>query len=208
MALSWRFTLPCEKSGDFNDDSRLDISDPIFGLNSMFLGGSPLPEPHPEAGVDPTPDALTCELYAPIPPEETGDLVYLGDVDAVAGATVAIPVYVSSAEESEAYQLLLTYDPSVVEDVIAYDFSNTFYAEFGDTPGFHSIQAHEESGVITVGWIGSFTEEGFGVPAGEDVLAGEIVVQIAANEPEGAVPIELISRKGESTPRSPSKARS
>ena len=36
----------------------VDISDGIFLLGSLFQGGPPPPEPHPNAGVDPTPDGL------------------------------------------------------------------------------------------------------------------------------------------------------
>jgi hypothetical protein len=53
-------TLACEDAGDANDDGRLNISDPIFTLDSLFRGGKSMPPPYPEAGADPTADDLFC----------------------------------------------------------------------------------------------------------------------------------------------------
>ena len=52
---------PCQAACDMNDDGGLDISDPIFLLNFLFLGGRFPPPPHPGCGLDPTPDPLSCE---------------------------------------------------------------------------------------------------------------------------------------------------
>ena len=48
----------CRDALDTNDSGSVDISDGIFLLGSLFQGGPPPPEPHPNAGVDPTPDGL------------------------------------------------------------------------------------------------------------------------------------------------------
>jgi hypothetical protein len=48
----------CIDAADANDDGALNIADPIATLTWLFLGGTPLPAPGPEAGHDPTPDAL------------------------------------------------------------------------------------------------------------------------------------------------------
>ena len=63
------------KAADVTDDSAVDISDSVYLLNFLFLGGSPPPPPFPTPGEDPTPDDLTCgtgtitELTAtPFPP--------------------------------------------------------------------------------------------------------------------------------------------
>ncbi len=53
--------VPCNDSADTNDDGHLDISDPIFLLQYLFQSGSPLPpSPFPDAGIDPTGDAIDC----------------------------------------------------------------------------------------------------------------------------------------------------
>ena len=61
---SWRPT-PCEDAADANDDGRIDISDPIHILGYLFLGSAPPPAPHPECGLDPTPDGLGCADATP-----------------------------------------------------------------------------------------------------------------------------------------------
>lgn len=58
----------CQVSCDFNDDGAVDISDAIFGLSALFVPGSPPPSaPNPDCGIDPTPDALTCDSFPPCP---------------------------------------------------------------------------------------------------------------------------------------------
>lgn len=54
----------CLDAADVNDDGALDISDAIGELQHLFLGGPPPPAPYPEAGEDPTEDAMGC-LYGP-----------------------------------------------------------------------------------------------------------------------------------------------
>jgi len=50
----------CEDAADVNDDGKVDLSDPIALLAHLFAGGlAPYP-PFPEAGGDPTNDALRC----------------------------------------------------------------------------------------------------------------------------------------------------
>jgi hypothetical protein len=50
----------CLDRADSNDDGAVNITDPIIILELLFLGGAALPEPFPEPGTDPTPDALIC----------------------------------------------------------------------------------------------------------------------------------------------------
>lgn len=51
----------CQDRLDANDDSWVDISDPIYTLLFLFLGGGPPPPPFPGPGTDPTPDELPCD---------------------------------------------------------------------------------------------------------------------------------------------------
>jgi hypothetical protein len=50
----------CPDAADADDNGKLDIADAIFMLRYLFQGGSPLAPPYPEAGTDPTEDALGC----------------------------------------------------------------------------------------------------------------------------------------------------
>jgi hypothetical protein len=50
----------CDDAGDSNDDGKLDIADAIHVFRYLFQGEDPPPAPFPDAGWDPTPDALGC----------------------------------------------------------------------------------------------------------------------------------------------------
>lgn len=54
-------TPTCLDAADTNDDGMLDISDPLYLIFYLFLGGTEPPEPFPNPGVDPTFfDPLSC----------------------------------------------------------------------------------------------------------------------------------------------------
>lgn len=42
----------CPNSADANDDNQTDISDAIYSLAFLFVGGPPMPQPFPEPGFD------------------------------------------------------------------------------------------------------------------------------------------------------------
>lgn len=56
--------LRCLDAGDVNDDGALDLADGVYLAMFLFCGGPTIPEPFPQRGTDPTPDALNC-LAAP-----------------------------------------------------------------------------------------------------------------------------------------------
>ncbi|MGE3165468.1 MAG: hypothetical protein AB7O52_11225 [Planctomycetota bacterium] len=57
-------TLGCQSACDANDDGQLNIADAVRVLDALFgVPASPLPAPIGACGVDPTPDALTCDNY-------------------------------------------------------------------------------------------------------------------------------------------------
>ncbi|MCA8961925.1 MAG: hypothetical protein KDC38_15475, partial [Planctomycetes bacterium] len=59
-------SLDCEDAADVNDDGVVDISDAIFTLSALFTGGALPPAPGTiTCGVDPTSDALDCEVGCP-----------------------------------------------------------------------------------------------------------------------------------------------
>lgn len=52
----------CLDALDADDTGKVEITDPIFTLTFLFLSGTPIPPPYPDAGPDPTPDALGCAM--------------------------------------------------------------------------------------------------------------------------------------------------
>lgn len=48
---------------DANDDGTVDISDPVYVLNFLFLGGAPPKSPYPHCGRDDTDDKESCILF-------------------------------------------------------------------------------------------------------------------------------------------------
>ena len=59
-------TLECEDSGDNNDDGAINLADAIALLDHLFGMAGPLPDPM-NCGVDPTADALGCDMPAGCP---------------------------------------------------------------------------------------------------------------------------------------------
>ena len=60
-ALICFYPMPCQKAADVNDDSGVNIADPIYLLYYGFIGGSPPPPPFPDcAEEDPTPAGQDC----------------------------------------------------------------------------------------------------------------------------------------------------
>lgn len=54
--------LVCASAADVNDDSAIDLADPVYLLDSLYLSTAPaIPVPSAACGIDPTVDALTCE---------------------------------------------------------------------------------------------------------------------------------------------------
>lgn len=51
----------CADAADTTDDGAINLTDPVLLLNHLFLSGPPPAPPYPDAGSDPTPDALDCE---------------------------------------------------------------------------------------------------------------------------------------------------
>jgi hypothetical protein len=50
----------CEDAADADDNGDINLTDPVAILLLLFGGFAPLPPPYPDAGVDPTPDGLSC----------------------------------------------------------------------------------------------------------------------------------------------------
>ena len=61
------YSLPCEDAADINDDGVVNLTDAIYSLNFLFLGGSAPVAPFPDCGIDPTIDGLDCATNAGCP---------------------------------------------------------------------------------------------------------------------------------------------
>ncbi len=75
----------CSDACDINDDGSLDVADPIFALNYLFGAGPDPSAPFPLCGIDPTPDALTCDAYPPCFSQPTVELE-----QGTSGMTIAV----------------------------------------------------------------------------------------------------------------------
>lgn len=53
-------TLDCEDAADADDDGTVIVTDAIYLLNHLFIGGPQPAPPYPEVGADPTEDDLRC----------------------------------------------------------------------------------------------------------------------------------------------------
>lgn len=54
--------LRCTDAADFDDNGIINTHDVISCLTYLFIGGTPPKQPFPEAGFDPSPDSLDCEV--------------------------------------------------------------------------------------------------------------------------------------------------
>jgi hypothetical protein len=55
----------CLRSADANDTGAVNLTDAVYLLRFLFLGGPEVEAPYPGCGPDPTPDDLGCETYPP-----------------------------------------------------------------------------------------------------------------------------------------------
>ena len=62
LALGVRYD-DCHDALDSDDSGTIEISDPIYLLNYLFLAGAAPPSPFNECGPDPTDDTLDCDEY-------------------------------------------------------------------------------------------------------------------------------------------------
>ncbi|MCZ6794806.1 MAG: dockerin type I domain-containing protein [Planctomycetota bacterium] len=187
----------CMDAADVDDNGGVDISDPIGILRQLFLGGPPFPAPAGEPGPDPTEDGIGCASFDVVEPEETDDLLRLGEVTAAPGEEVEVPVFVTNSVEVEAFQLVVRFDPDRftpkgnaapgrVKESLSLD--GTFYEGLDPPAGsFASVHVISEEDVFVIAFIPDFlglTME-FMLPPGEETLAFKIRGTIPETAPAG-----------------------
>jgi hypothetical protein len=177
---------PCLDAADTNDDGSINVTDIIFVLNHVHLGGPPPPAPFLASGPDPTPDGLGCDADEVVPPPQTReDIVALGEVEGIAGGLVEVPVFLTNAEEVEAFQLVIRFDPAFFRPARGSGagggglaFGRSFYAG-KELQGFISartLAGHDD--LLAVGFIPHFIETGLEVPPGKETLVFSIIGQV------------------------------
>ncbi len=182
----------CEDAADVNDDGKRDITDSITLVNAMFLEnprGQVVSPPFPAVGADPTADDLTCNTYDVVPPGDTSDTIRIGVVEGAPGEEVEIPVFLTNEVEVEAFQLIVRYDP----DVLDFDgfhpglsFGGTFYEGIDEGPyEFDFVTPHLEEDTMAVVFIPNFINDGSETPPGKDRLVFKIRGTIAADAERG-----------------------
>jgi hypothetical protein len=181
----------CGDTGDADDSGRLDITDGIFLLNRLFLGGPPLPAPYPEAGSDLTPDDLDCASYDVSAPATSADLLRVGDAEGAPGSTVSIPVYVTAVKgEIEAFQLVLSYDQSFFTADRRLFFDGSFYEEAQSQGLLESFRVATDQiapGMLVVSFIPHLSEDGFELPPGPETLVFNLSGTISETATPGTV---------------------
>ena len=192
----------CMDTADVNDDGDrggIDISDYIYLLGYLFVGGPHPPSPWGAAGPDPTPDPIDCAEYNVVPPEETDDLVAIGAVEGVPGQTVEIPVVLTNDVEIEAYQLVLHYDPAIItfqEALVATGFDlaplsldGTYYegryTDLDGFGGFFSMSPNAEDGTLILAFIPHVIWEEYATPPGFETLVFKFMGTISPDAEPG-----------------------
>jgi len=216
MLRRWFFdggTVPaCFDAADASDDEELTICDAIAILDVILRNpgwSQTLPEPSLAPGLDPTPLPsepparcgggnarptlpLGCRAYEIEAPQGSDDLISIGDATAVPGATVQLPITLTSALEIDAVQLVISYDASVLEvnPENALSFESTYFEVF-DGPPFGMVSVDAGSGVIVAGIAGDLILPGREIVPGEDILIAWLNVRVKDDAASQRVPIDL-----------------
>ena len=210
--------IGCEDAADASDDESVDIVDIVIVMRDLFLTSgwtSLIPAPFPDPGFDPTADPtephasanhhrLGCLEYQVVPPEQKEDLLRLGDASAAPGLEVRVPIFLSASVPVDASQLVVKYDPDLLE-IRGLDYRGSFYEQFlgktfevthcggtcsatvefrPDRPGISMLAVHP-AGLFTAAIGGDLVFPGFEVPPGKDVLLGSVVVRVSERAEPG-----------------------
>lgn len=151
---------PCLDATDVDDDGKSDIADAVLVLEALFTRDGMIPAPFPAVGPDPTPDDLDCREYEISEPALTSDALKLGDVTALPGELVAVPLVARSAAELSAFQIVVRYDPALftpllpeTDDLVEATFRSATLGPF--VGGYLAVLDFPEDGLLRVGYVPS-----------------------------------------------------
>jgi len=188
-----QLALPCFDAADTDDDGSIQIIDWIRLLDTVFSGSEHISEPFPEVGPDPTEDHVPCERYEPAFPSVSDDVVELGQITALPGDRVSIPLRIQSAERISAFQIVLRYDPTVFtpavpqvdtgvrDEFLAGTPFDSQRGSIGFVNGYLSLAAFPAEGLLRLGFDPSLID-----PVLIDVAAQPLhVLNIVGDVAEG-----------------------
>ena len=196
--------VSCTNTLDFDDNGWLNITDSVSNLHFVYQNAPPPAAPFPVAGPDPTENTpsdqgLTvadCESYSATELEQTEDTVSLGDVMGAPGDAVRVPIFVDSSEAVEAFQIVVSYDPSLFTptahaagggDRLPFDLDGTHYEGFDSNVNFGVVTVDEEAGIFVVGFIPDLLFAEQSLPP----HSSEPVVFVDGHIPESAPPASV-----------------
>ena len=202
----------CLDSADATDNDSLNLCDAIAILRVLFQNPGwtqSLAEPSLVPGPDPTPFGvdpphscdpgfpqgptlpLGCLEYSVEPPQDSADLLRIGDVTAAPGAEVRLPIHLTTTLEIDAVQLIVSYDPAVLEidAETALSFEDTFF-ETADHP-FGAASVDASNGLLVAGIAGDLILSGHEVGPGEDIRIAWLNARVKDDAPSGRVPVDL-----------------
>ena len=224
------FPATCWDAADIDDNEDPCICD-IQALNVLLYrnpGWTVMPvAPFPAPGLDPTrmPSqaepactnvylddpfwSIGCDAYTIEPPKATTDYIRIGDVAAIPGKTVQIPIYLTTSVPVEALQLLIQFDSSqlqIASGLDTFTFENSFYSQFVgktlDLPGSQGQPSHKytfgdgpyaeaivvpEDGLLMGVIYGHSIWKGLEIQPGEDILVGWIQATVAPDVAPGTI---------------------
>jgi hypothetical protein len=182
---------PCLDAADVNDTGGIDIADEIFVLNHLFLDGPTPPPPFLVSGPDPTDDVFGCQTEQITPPAaHREDIIALGEAEGAAGQLVAVPVFLTSAVDIEAFQLIIRFDPAFFRPESAIDDGFDFRGSVFDSKplqAFTSVRSlRPDSDHSVVAFVPHLSRAGFEVGPGERTHVFSILGRIAPGIAVGA----------------------
>lgn len=179
----------CEKSADFDDDSRINISDAASILNFLTFGDEAPAAPFPGPGPDPTDDDLPCESYGGGSAlDDPAATVRILDASAAGGddPSLLITVAVSSTAPITGVAGAIRIDPEVI-----------FSAERPtDLTGVSDDQGVTRAKVVgdelRFGMLGSISGDHHqALPGGDEIAVLEIRVCLKEGARAGNYPLAL-----------------
>jgi len=195
--------LPCYDAIDVDDNGRLEISDWVLLLTSLFSRSGAIAAPFPEVGPDPTEDDLGCTRYEVTPASATDDVIELGHATALPGGRVSVPLLLQSSIGVESFQIVVRYDPDVFTPALPQANGTAIRDEFlegtlldpeegitGFRGGFLSLAAFPAEGLFRLGCDPSLIQPVTIEPASSPVHVLNIAGDLAEDAEPGRV-IEL-----------------
>jgi hypothetical protein len=179
-------------ASDVNDNGVTEIADVTYMLAFLFAQGASPPAPVPIPGVDTTPPSF--------PAAPNGTLAYrIDDAMACAGAPALVSIFVDNLSPLEGMSFHLIHDP--VELTYASASDDPIELIIGAAPNYFFVDS-STPGRLWIGLIPDYFEPTIGgLPPGTDQRVADIVLNVTALAPFGAVyPIQFLDEPAATPP--------